>query len=59
MAEKKETKKATKKSSGIFKITKTNGNVIQRENLETEIESLEKENSDLRKLIHHLVEGDK
>jgi hypothetical protein len=38
MAEKKETKKATKKSSGIFKITKTNGNVIQRENLETEIQ---------------------
>ncbi len=38
MAEKKETKKATKKSSGIFKITKTNGNVIKRENLETEIQ---------------------
>ena len=38
MAEKKETKKATKKSSGIFKITKPNGIVIQRENLETEIQ---------------------
>ena len=30
----------------------------ENEDLETEIESLEKENSDLRKLIHHLVEGD-
>jgi hypothetical protein len=38
MAEKKETKKATKKSSGIFKITKPNGNVIKRENLETELQ---------------------
>ena len=30
MAEKKATKKSAPKKSGVFKITKTNGNVIER-----------------------------
>ena len=33
MAEKKATKKSAPKKSGVFKITKTNGNVIERNNL--------------------------
>ena len=39
MAEKKATKKEAPKKSGVFKITKTNGNVIERTDVSGNIRS--------------------